>query len=212
LRAPILEILLSREEFTQALLDAVQNRVVQASEISAANRQRLLKHPNPAIQKKAAAVLQTGVIHSRAEVMARYAGAAKLIGDPAKGESHFIKNCTPCHFLKGHGNAVGPDLAALVDKTPGDFLLAILDPSASIEPRFIAYNIETKDDRSLTGIISAESSTSLTLTQAGGIKETILRSDIAEIKANSLSLMPEGLEQAMNQQDLADLIAYLKKR
>jgi len=39
-----------------------------------------------------------------------------------------------------------------------------------------------------------------------------LRSDIAEIKANSLSLMPEGLEQAMNQQDLADLIAYLKKR
>jgi len=68
LRAPILEILLSREEFTRALLDAVRSRTVQASEISAANRQRLLKHPNPAIQKEAAAVLKTGVIHSRAEV------------------------------------------------------------------------------------------------------------------------------------------------
>jgi len=212
LRAPILEILLSREEFTRALLDAVRSRTVQASEISAANRQRLLKHPNPAIQKEAAAVLKTGVIHSRAEVMARYAGAAALTGTPAKGELLFVKNCTPCHFLKGHGNAVGPALAALVDKTPGDFLLAILDPSASIEPRFIAYNIETKDDRSLTGIISAESSTSLTLVQPGGIKETILRSDITEIRANTLSLMPEGFELAMSQQDLADLIAFLKKR
>jgi putative heme-binding domain-containing protein len=98
----------------------------------------------------------------------------------------------------------------LADKTPGDFLLAILDPNAAVEPRFISYDIETKDGRSLSGIINAETATTLTLVQPGGIQETILRSDTAEIRATGLSLMPEGLEQAMGVQDLADLIAYLK--
>jgi hypothetical protein len=79
-----------------------------------------------------------------------------------------------------------------------------------VEPRFISYNIETRDGRSLSGIINAETATTLTLVQPGGIQETILRSDATEIRATGLSLMPEGLEQSMNVQDLADLIAHLK--
>jgi putative membrane-bound dehydrogenase-like protein len=210
LRAPILEVLLSREESTKVLLDAIQNRVVQPSEISAANRQRLLKHSNEAIRKETAAVLNVGATGSRAAVMAQYQSATSLGGNPDKGKLLFSKNCTPCHSLKGQGNAVGPNLALLADKTPGDLLLAILDPNAAVEPRFLAYDIETKDDRSLVGVVSAESSTSLTLVQPGGIQEKILRSDINEIRATGLSLMPEGFEQAMNPQDLADLIGYLK--
>src|SRR4029079_12241517 len=76
-------------------------------------------------------------------------------------------------------------------------------------PRFIAYNIETKDGRSLTGVVSAETGTTITLVQGGGTVEKILRSDIQEIHASGLSMMPEGLEQSLSPQDLADLIAYL---
>jgi putative membrane-bound dehydrogenase-like protein len=210
LRALILQILLSREEFTKALLTAVQNRTVQANEVPPASVQRLLKHPNPDIQKQAAALLTAGPTRSRADAMARYQISTTLKGDAANGGKVFTKNCTPCHLVKGQGNAVGPDLSLLRDKTPGDFLLAIIDPNAAVEPRFLAYDIETRDDRSLVGVISAESSTSLTLVQPGGIQEKILRSDISEIKATGLSLMPEGFEQSINQQELADLIAYLK--
>ncbi len=210
LRAPILEVLLSREESIKVLLDAIEGRTVQPSEISAANRQRLLKHANEAIRKQAAVVLNAGATSSRAAVMAQYQSATTLMGEPDKGKLLFSRNCTPCHSLKGQGNAVGPNLALLADKTPGDLLLAILDPNAAVEPRFLAYDIETKDDRSLVGVVSAESSTSLTLVQPGGIQEKILRSDINEIRATGLSLMPEGFEQAMKPQDLADLIAYLK--
>ncbi len=210
LRAPILEILMSREESIKVLLDAIQSRTVQPSEISAANRQRLFKHSNQTIQKQAAIVLKAGATSSRAAVMAQFQSATALSGEPGKGKLLFAKNCTPCHSLKGQGNAVGPNLALLADKTPGDLLLAILDPNAAVEPRFLAYDIETKDERSLVGVVSAESATSLTLVQPGGIQEKILRSDITEIRATGLSLMPEGFEQAMNPQDLADLIAYLK--
>jgi putative membrane-bound dehydrogenase-like protein len=211
LRTTVLEILLSRENSTRALLDALRKHLVEAGELSAANRQRLLKNPSPEIARESLDLLKTGALGARAEVMARYAITANLLGDPRKGEAHFIQNCTPCHSFKGHGYAVGPDLAPLADKTPSDFILAILDPSAAIEPRFVAYNIETKDDRSLTGIVKDGTATSLTLVQPGGVKETILRSDIVSMKASRLSLMPEGFEQAMRPQDLADLIAYLKQ-
>ena len=79
-----------------------------------------------------------------------------------------------------------------------------------IEPRFVSYSVGTKDGRSLTGIVIGETSTSLTLAQSGGVQERILRSDIAEMRASALSLMPEGLENALPPQELADLLAYLK--
>jgi putative heme-binding domain-containing protein len=132
-----------------------------------------------------------------------------LPGDPLKGRAIWAKNCVVCHYFRGEGAGVGPNLGALTDKTPEDFLVAILDPNDAVEPRFTAYNIETKDGRSLTGIVSAENATTLTLMQAGGTHETILRSDISEIHASGLSLMPEGLDQNMSPQDLANLIAYL---
>jgi putative membrane-bound dehydrogenase-like protein len=209
-RAPILEILLSREEFIKELLGAVESGVIQANEISPANRQRLLKHPNQAIQKQAMSVLNATGSASRAEVLARFQSATTLVGDESKGRLQFEKNCTSCHLVRGQGHSVGPNLAALADKPPGDWLLAILDPNAVVEPRFVSYNIDTKDGRSLSGIVSAETATTLTLIMPGGIQESILRGDISEIKATGLSLMPEGFEQGMTPQELADLIAFLK--
>jgi hypothetical protein len=60
------------------------------------------------------------------------------------------------------------------------------------------------------GVVSAETATTLTLVQGGGAQETVLRGDIQEMRASGLSLMPEGLEQNLAPQDLANLIAYLK--
>jgi putative membrane-bound dehydrogenase-like protein len=210
LRQSLITLLLSREEWAQALLEAIGNGTVAASEISPAHRQQLLKNSNAEIRKKAEELWQANRPAARTEVLARYSAATSLTGDAAKGATIFGKNCATCHALGGQGQSVGPDLAALKDKTPADFLTAILDPNAAVEPRFIAYNVETKDGRSLTGVVNGETATTLTLVQAGGLRETILRSDIEEIRASDLSLMPEGLEQAMSTQDVADLIAYLR--
>lgn len=209
LRQSSIEVLLSRDEWVNALLDNIEDGTVGLNEISPANRQRLLKHANSKIQQRAEALWKSGA-GTRAEVLAKYQSATTLSGDASKGATVFANTCAVCHFLRGQGHAVGPNLAALADKTPADFLTAILDPNAVVEPRFIAYNIDTKDGRSLTGVVSAETATTLTLTQGGGAQETVLRSDIQEMRASGLSLMPEGLEQNMTPQDLANLIAYLK--
>jgi hypothetical protein len=38
----------------------------------------------------------------------------------------------------------------------------------------------------------------------------VLRKNVAEIRASSVSLMPEDLEKSLSTQDLADVIAYLR--
>ena len=209
LRALIVSTLLSRDEWTSELLERVEKNAVAASEISPANRQRLLQHKDAAIKRRAESLLANGT--DRAAVLARYKSVAELNGDTARGAAVFEKNCAQCHAFAGQGHAVGPDLAAFRTKSVEDFLVAILDPTVAIEPRFINYQIETRDGRSLSGVITAETATSLTLVQGGGTEERILRSDIVEIRASNLSLMPEGLEQGISEQQMADLIAYAKQ-
>ena len=68
----------------------------------------------------------------------------------------------------GMGYAVGPDLSALRAKEPDYWLKNILDPNAVIEPRFVAYAIETRDDRSLSGVIKTETASSLTIVSGNG--------------------------------------------
>jgi len=208
-RQSCIDALLSRDEWSKELLAATATNTVAAAEISPENRQRLLTHRNNDIQQQARNLFNAGS-SNRKEILANYQSAATLTGDSAQGSEVFAKACASCHAWRGQGHNVGPNLAALTDKSLADWLLAILDPNAVVEPRFVAYNIETKDDRSLSGIVSAETATTLTLIQGSGVTESILRSDIASIRASGLSLMPEGFEQAIPPQDMADLIAFLK--
>ena len=210
-RPAIIELLLGRDEGVEKLLDAVEDKSIATSEIAAANRQTLLKHSNEKLRKRAESLFP--VNENRQAVLAKFSQEVpKLTGNIENGGHIFAQSCAPCHAFRGHGFAVGPDLAPLGDKPVEDFLLAILDPSSVVEPRFVQYTIDTKDDRSLSGVVTAETSTSVTLSQAGGVTEKILRSEITSMRASPLSLMPEGLEQGRTAQDLADLIAYVKSR
>ena len=209
LRQGTLEVLLSRDDWTKKLLAAMQSHAIQRSQLPLANRQLLLKSSNKEIQQMAEALWKSDSSNDRVAIVNKYRPALSLPGDPLKGRAIWAKNCVVCHYFRGEGAGVGPNLGALTDKTPEDFLVAILNPNDVVEPRYTAYNIETKDGRSLTGIVSAETATTLTLVQSGGTHENILRGDIEEIRALGLSLMPEGLEQNMSPQDLANLIAYL---
>ncbi len=85
----------------------------------------------------------------------------------------------------------------------------MLDPNREVNPQFVDYIVETSDGRVLTGLLAAETATSVTLKQAGGTLKTVLRADIDRIRSSGLSLMPEGLEKSLDQQALADVIAYI---
>lgn len=209
-RAEILDLLLSRPAWTLALLEALEQHQVQPGEIAPATRDRLLRQADAGLQPRVQAALRAAPTPERGQALAAFADALKLPGDSRRGSEVFTRLCATCHARDGQGHAVGPDLAPLRDKEPDYWLKNILDPNAALEPRYVNYLVETRDGRSLSGVIRSESATGLTLVGAGGVTESVSHDQVGSIRAAALSLMPEGLEAGLAPQAMADLIAYLK--
>ena len=70
--------------------------------------------------------------------------------------------------------------------------------------------VTTHNGKVLTGLISEETTESITLFQADGERVTVPRDEIETWNANAKSLMPDGIEKKMDRQGLADLLAFLR--
>jgi putative heme-binding domain-containing protein len=219
-RSEVLEALFARADRVGKLLDAIEQKKVNAGQLDPARVLQLRKNPDAAVRKRAEALLKGLASPDRLKVIDAYRPALELKGDAVKGKVVFKTVCATCHRLENEGFQVGPDLlSALTTKTRDALLIDILDPSREVDQRYINYVVSTKAGRTATGIITGEGPTSITLARPQGEKEDILRSDIAEedgILATGKSLMPDELEKQFpskelpgKQQDLADLIAYL---
>lgn len=210
-RKEVLDVMLARPDRTLVLLAAVEKKKVAAREVDTARVQQLKAHPNAAVRKRAAAVFRSAINADRAKVVAEYAAALNLKGDATRGKTVFSMKCSACHKLDGVGHDVGANLlAALPNKSGEDLLTAVFDPNREVDPRYVSYQVNTADGRVLTGVITAETPTSITLRRADGAEDTILRSNLESQRSTRLSLMPEGLEKELGKQDVADLFAYLR--
>jgi putative membrane-bound dehydrogenase-like protein len=210
-RAAALDALLTRTDRILALLAAIEKKGIPAAALSPAQVQQLKAHPNAGVKTKANAVFKQAIDADRARVIASYSGVLELKGDVKSGKAVFAEHCSACHKLDGVGHDVGANLVAtLGNKSTEDLLVAVLDPNREVDPRFLTYQVTTADERVLTGVIVAETPTSITLRRAEGAEDVILRADLASLRATSLSLMPVGLEKELKPQDVADLFAYLR--
>jgi putative heme-binding domain-containing protein len=209
LRRDILDALLTRDEWAEALLDEIERGKLAAAEIDATRRQALAARGSTAFRARAQNLLAAVVDPNRAAVVDAHRGVLKLSGDATRGKSLFQKKCASCHRLGGEGHAVGPDLAALSNRSPDALLVALLDPNRAVEDKFRAYQALTIDGRQLVGIVESETASAVTLLAQEGKRETVLRADIEQLQSTGKSLMPEGLENDLSPQDLADVIALV---
>ncbi len=85
----------------------------------------------------------------------------------------------------------------------------ILDPNREVGPNFVDHVAVLKDGRSLTGLLVSETETQIVLLRPQGLREEVARADLEELVSTGKSLMPEGLEQKLTAQELADVIDYL---
>jgi putative heme-binding domain-containing protein len=210
-RARLFDVLTARPRGVEALLAAVEGQKLSPGDLPAATREKLLKSTDAAVRGRAEKALASARPAARVAVVRQYQAALSLKGDVAHGRALFEKTCSACHRLGDVGSAVGPDLAALTDRSAGYLLTAILDPNAAVEGRFAAYQLETQDGETYVGLLAEENAAGLTILQPSGVRQTVPRAEVKALTASKLSLMPEGLEQGMSAQDLADVIAFVQK-
>ncbi len=210
LRNQVLDTLFTWPVWTTLLLEKVKTNQVPASEIDAFRRQRFLQHPNPNIRARAQAIFATASDPNRGRVVDLYWLQMPDKGDAARGAKLFAKTCAACHKLGGVGQNVGPDLMSVGDKSPQGLLTAMLDPNRAVETRYINYVASTKKGLTYTGILSAETSTTITLTANDGKVHQLLRIELEDLSSTGKSMMPEGLEKDLTPRDAADLIAHVR--
>ncbi|MCU0879458.1 MAG: c-type cytochrome [Pirellulaceae bacterium] len=211
LRGQILDTLVSREPWAMALLTAIEDGKIPASQVDARRRQQFVASRSEAVRARAEKVLAARVTSDRQKLVEEYlASAAVHQADAARGKEVFAKRCANCHRLDGQGHSVGPDLAALSDRSAGAMFVAVLDPNRAVEDKYLDYLVRLDDGRVVGGMLREETATSISLAAAEGKLTTILRGEIEELRASGKSLMPEGIEKDISPPELADLAAYLR--
>ena len=208
-RREVLEALFGRTEWTSLLLDAVAAQKVPASQIEPSRKALLLRHRDSLIRDRASALFAQDALRPRDQVIAQYRPALNPEGNVDRGRVVFERECMTCHRVAGRGHEVGPNLATVQNRSREDLLIQILDPSREMLANYQQYVVLLDNGRVVTGLIATESPSSVTLKRAENIQETILRQNIDQISSDGKSLMPDGLEQKIDHQQLADLIEFL---
>ncbi|EEF59051.1 PVC-type heme-binding CxxCH protein [Pedosphaera parvula] len=209
-RDAALTSIMAKPRLIQTMLIAIESGDVPAWTVNEDRRTQLMHNKDESIAKRASAIFKDMQAGDRMKVYEEYKSVLAFKPDSKNGHAIFTKTCTGCHVVSGEGKTVGPDLTGIRNQPSDVLLLHIIVPEYEIMPTYTCYNVETKDGRSLTGLLAAESASNITLRQALGHEEIIPRSNIASMSASSLSLMPDELEKTMSKQDMADLVGFLK--
>jgi putative membrane-bound dehydrogenase-like protein len=210
IRSAILDGVLARPERTSLLLDEFAAGHIQPAALGAAHLDRLLKHTDPQIKQRASQLAAAAVPADRQQVLADYQSVLTMHGDAQRGRQVFEKHCATCHRIADVGVNVAPDISDSRERTIAQYLTDILQPNRAIDANYFSYSAATVGGLVHTGILAAETSTSVTLKQAEGKSITLPRDEIEELRPSGMSLMPEGLEREIPKQDMADLISFIK--
>ncbi len=216
LKSKIKDVLLSRASSAGLVLNAVDEGALPASSVSIEQIRRVVLLGDSkldALVTKHWGKLQGGTREEKlAEVRRLNNDLRAAAGDASAGHRLYKQHCASCHQLFGEGAKVGPELTT-ANRQDRDFLLvSLVDPNSVIRKEFMSVVVLTTGGRVLTGLPIERNDAFLTLVDAKGEKQNILKSEIEELQDSPISLMPENLYLQLKPQELRDLFEYLQKK
>lgn len=206
--------LASRPTFATKLLDAIEAGTVPKADVSAFAARQIQALNNKAVSERLAKVWGTvrpasATFKSQAEKFKKLLTAETLAkADVANGRAVFVKHCASCHKLFGEGGDVGPELTGSQRANLDYVLENVLDPSAAVPGEYRMTTFNLVDGRTVTGVIRKETPQAVIIRT---VNEEIIvaTADIDSRKGTALSIMPDGLFDAMKETEIRDLVAYL---
>jgi putative heme-binding domain-containing protein len=158
------------------------------------------------------ASLNTDAAKQRAHLDELFAGVKG--GDIRRGQAIFNSAkaaCSACHAIGYLGGKVGPDLTTIGQiRTERDLLESIVYPSASFVRSYEPMIVATKSGEEFSGVLRKDGADEVVLATGPDTEARIARADITEMRPGTVSIMPQGLDEQLSRQELADLVAFLK--
>ncbi len=209
-RIEFFSAIVSSEKRLAAFLEAIESGALSIKSLDATQMQRLRTVQQPALVLRINKILEGAVQADRAAVVEKYKSCLELEANLVNGKELFVKHCSACHKIASDGFAVGPDISDSRVHIPAQLLISILDPNRAIDNNYFRYLAVTEDGQIVEGVMTEATANTVTLRGQNAKVTTLARSDIAELKATGVSLMPEGIEAQISPQEMADLIGYIK--
>lgn len=216
-RGEVVNALVSRPRFAEALLEAVARGRIPREAVSPAAFRQLRAHEDAGLKGRIAAIWPRSEVSAEGtrQQFARY---EKLLtperlkrADLRRGRAVYQQACGACHKLYGEGAEIGPELTGS-DRRNLDYLLEnILTPSAIVPDGYRISTVNLSDERVLSGIVSGRTDEMLRLQTVSELVTLPLK-EVDSVQPSRLSMMPEGLLEGLNKEQLADLFGYLMSR
>jgi putative heme-binding domain-containing protein len=214
-RPTALRVLLGRTDGVAALLGAIEQRIVQLSDLTLDQRQSLTVIPNQDLAARARRILASGGAMpdpDREKVVNQLMSLTQRTGNAEAGKKVFKDQCSKCHSHSGEGAHVGPDLTGMAVHPKAHLLTEIMDPSRSVEGTYRQYTVVTKAGKVITGLLASETQTAVEMIDSDAKKQSILKQDIERQETTNKSLMPEGFEKQIPEGDIVNLLEFLTQR
>lgn len=213
-RRDVVSTLVSRPDWTSALLTSVGSGVVPAPDLTAYHVRQIVAFKNDSLnsllKKHWGEIRETSA--DRRQLMADW--KKRLTPDVLKsahlgnGRRVFNQTCANCHRLFGSGGTIGPDITGS-NRANLDYILEnVLDPSAVVGRNYRMTTIVLNSGRIVSGMLVQETDSALTV-QTINDRIVVPKDDIDELIPSTISMMPERQLDALPPNDARDLIAYL---
>ncbi|MFM7149374.1 MAG: PVC-type heme-binding CxxCH protein, partial [Gemmataceae bacterium] len=214
-KSSAIRALLGRPNLTVVLLDAAEKGKFSLGDLALDQKQALASHPDGRIRERAKKLLASGgdiPNPDRQKVVEQYLPMLKKKADSVKGKVVFKNQCAKCHMHSGEGTAIGPDLTGMASHPKEELLIHIMDPSRSVEGNFRIFTISTLDGKILSGMLASETRTSVEVIDAEAKRIIVQRDTIEQLTGSNKSLMPEGFEKQLKEDEVLDLLEFLTQK
>ena len=212
---PSAQVLLSsRTSWTHQFLDSIDSGKISKSTIGAEIVDKLRLQEDPKIQTWISKNFGTSKAASDKAMQEEVKRIETIIksgnGNIYTGEKLYTALCASCHKLFHKGGQIGPDLTSYQRDDLSTMLTSIVNPNAEIREGFENYTLLTKDGRTLSGFLADQDANIVILRGFDGQNISLQRNEVSVFQPVGQSLMPANLLKALNDQQIRDLIAYLR--
>jgi putative heme-binding domain-containing protein len=215
-QSKIVSMMVSQPTSAKLLLQAIAVNEFDIKRILPSQLEYLRSQKDSELNKLVITLFGQDEAGSRAELLEAYAAKWPKDSSIENGQKLFEQHCSVCHrerdFQGEKQPSVGPPLESLNHWTNEAWLVAILDPSRSVDTKYQRILLRTTSDENVSGLVLRETQGTLEIMTTDGRVQQIARAAVEEEKKSAMSLMPDGFEKVLSPLQVSDIVRFLRSQ